>query len=134
MQNQRIKSLRYLKLWLLLGWIQVGLVILFSLIPQPLEMAGALGMDKLIHLIAYTFVMLWFGLCLTTDRSYRNLGIGLIFMGIVLELIQGRLDYRSMSYLDMTANILGVSFGWLLARTRFSQILVFMEIKVLPTE
>jgi hypothetical protein len=32
-----------------------------------------------------------------------------------------------MSYLDMTTNILGVSFGWLLAKTGVSESLVHIE-------
>ena len=78
------------------------MVIFFSLIPSPGELHGLIGVDKLIHLFTYTFVMLWFGLCYSPGRAYERLGIGLILMGILLELIQGKIGYRSMSYLDMT--------------------------------
>jgi hypothetical protein len=72
-------------------------------------------------------MMLWFGLCYLPGRTYRNIGIGLIVMGIVLEFIQNEIGDRSMSYLDMLANGLGVSLGWLLARTRLSLALIHVE-------
>jgi hypothetical protein len=122
-----MRDLRHLKLWLTVGWLQVCLVIFFSLIPSPVKVQGIIGVDKLIHLFTYTFVMLWFGLCYTPGKTYKRLGICLILMGIVLELIQGRTGYRTMSYLDMTANGLGVTSGWLLAKTRLSGALLFME-------
>jgi len=81
----------------------------------------------LIHLFTYAIMMLWFGLCYLPGRTYRNLGIALILMGIILELIQNEIGHRSMSYLDMLANCLGVSLGWLLARTRLSLALIHME-------
>jgi hypothetical protein len=131
-KRQGMKVLRYLNIWLMLGWAQVCLIILLSLIPSPVELPGLIGMDKLIHLFAYAFVMLWFGLCYTPCGAYNRLGIGLVLMGILLELIQGITGYRSMSYLDMTANFLGVASGWLLAKTRFSAALVYIEDKLIP--
>jgi len=122
-----MRDLRHLKLWLTVGWLQVCLVIFFSLIPSPVEVHGIIGVDKLIHLFTYTFVMLWFGLCYTPSKTYERLGICLILVGIVLELIQGKTGYRTMSYLDMTANGLGVASGLLLAKTRFSGALLFIE-------
>ena len=71
--------------------------------------------------------MFWFGSCYNPGRAYRNLGMGLVLIGAVLELIQGKTGYRSMSYFDMVANTIGVSLGWLLARTRLSLVLIYME-------
>jgi len=126
-----MRGLRYLKIWLMLGWAQVCLIILLSLTPSPVELPGLIGMDKLIHLLAYAFVMLWFGLCYTPCGAYNRLGIGLVLMGIFLELIQSIIGYRSMSYVDMTANFLGVASGWLLAKTRLSAALTYMEGKLM---
>jgi hypothetical protein len=122
-----MRDLRHLKLWLTVGWLQVCLVIFFSLIPSPVGVQGIYGVDKLIHLFTYTFVMLWFGSCYVPGKSYERLGICLILMGAVIELIQGRTGYRTMSYLDMIANSFGVASGWLLAKTRLSGALLYME-------
>ena len=102
-------------------------MICLSLIPPPPELPGFHGVDKLVHLFVYAFIMLWFGLCYSSGRAYRNLGIGLVIMGILLELIQGKTGYRSMSYMDMTANGLSVLIGWLIARTRLFFALVRIE-------
>ena len=85
------------------------------------------GQDKLMHFMAYTFIMLWFGFCYQPGNGYRNLGIGLITLGIALELIQGLMGSRSMELLDMLVNTVGIFIGWLLARTRLSLALIHVE-------
>jgi hypothetical protein len=122
-----MKALRFINLWLVLGWGQVALVVLLSLVRPPSFAPDFMGVDKVIHLLVYAFVTLWFGLCLIRPKAYRILGIALILMGIILELIQGEMGYRSMSYMDMTSNGLGVLLGWLLSRTRLSGALILLE-------
>ncbi len=122
-----MKTLRFLNLWLVLGWVQIALVVVFSLVQPPSVVPDFVGVDKVIHLLVYAFVALWFGCCHIRPKTYRNLGIGLVFMGIILELIQGEISYRSLSYADMTSNGGGVLFGWLLSRTRLSGALILLE-------
>ena len=99
-----MRQLRLFKFWLSMGWLFVGLVILFSLIPSPPTPIVFEGVDKLIHLSLYMVMMLWFGLIYMPGKRYRNLGIGFIIMGIILELIQGSIGYRCLDVFDMTAN------------------------------
>ncbi len=54
--------LRFKNIWLFIGWIQVGLVIYLSLIRIETDTPDFKGLDKLFHLMAYTSLMLWFGL------------------------------------------------------------------------
>jgi VanZ family protein len=122
-----MRQLRYLKVWLILGWTLVGLVIFFSLTPRPPDVLGFQGGDKLQHLFAYTVIMLWFGLIYFPGRAYRNLGIIVFTIGVTLEIIQGITGLRSLSLLDMLANGLGVFLGWLLAKTRLSSALIQVE-------
>ena len=122
-----MRQLRFLTLWLTLGWVLVGLVVYFSLIPSPPEPLSFPAGDKLIHLSIYAGMMLWFGFIYFPGRAYRNLGVAFIMMGLILELIQGLTDYRSMEYLDMLANSIGISIGWLLARTRLASTLTQLE-------
>ena len=124
---EKMKKLKFIKLWLFIGWIQIGLVIIFSLIPSPSDIPDIIGLDKLMHFSAYAFMMFWFGLCFFPGRTYNRIGYAIIIMGVFLELIQGKIGYRSMSYFDMTSNALGVSLGWVLARTRISSALVYIE-------
>ena len=121
-----MRQLRFVKFWLGIGWLFVGLVIIFSLIPSP-PLWELKGSDKLFHLITYLLLMFWFGLIYLPGIQYRNLGIMFIVMGIILEVIQGLLGYRSMEYFDMIVNGFGVVIGWLLARTPISSFLLYLE-------
>ena len=56
-----MRELKYLKIWLTLGWALVGLVIFLSVTPRAPETLGLDGGDKLLHLFTYTIMMLWFG-------------------------------------------------------------------------
>ena len=122
-----MKNLRYIKLWLAIGWILTAVVIYLSLTPSPPEVPGFHGGDKIMHFFAYLCLMFWFGLCYESRRTYRFVGMGLVIMGIILEAIQGQTGYRTFSYYDMTANCLGVVTGWLLSGTRLSYTLVYLE-------
>ena len=121
--------LRFKNIWLFIGWIQVGLVIYLSLIRIETDTPDFKGLDKLFHLMAYTSLMLWFGFCRLSKKTFLVIGIWLIIIGIALELIQGNIAYRSMSASDMLANSLGISLGWLLAKTPMSLALVYLENK-----
>ncbi len=48
-------------------------------------------------------------------------------IGIVLEFLQWGTGYRTLSYLDMLANGIGLFLGWLMAGTRLSLMLLNME-------
>ncbi|MBN1850336.1 MAG: VanZ family protein [Deltaproteobacteria bacterium] len=122
-----MKPLKWIKFWLFLGWIFIGIVVFLSLDPSPPEMAGFTGLDKISHFVAYAFMMLWFGFCYLHGATYGHVGIGLIVMGVALEFLQGLMGYRSMEFLDMAVNTFGVVFGWFLAKTRLSSALIYLE-------
>lgn len=122
-----MKELRFIRLWLTMGFLLVGVVCFLTLTPSPPDMGDFPESDKIGHFIAYSAMMLWFGFIYLRGRRYMRLGLAFILMGIVLELIQGVLDYRSFSTLDMGANACGVMIGWLLARTRLADALVYVE-------
>lgn len=122
-----MKELRFIKIWLAIGFLLVGVVCFLTLTPSPLDMGNFPESDKIEHIIAYSTMMLWFGFIYLRGKRYMRVGIVFIAMGIALELIQGMLDYRSFSYLDMGSNACGVMIGWLLARTRLADALVYVE-------
>ena len=122
-----MRPLHWLKFWLAMGWVFVGIVVFLSLDPSPPELADFQGQDKVMHLLAYTFIMLWFGCCYYHGKTYLALGAGLIGMGIVLELLQGFMGYRSMELWDMVVNTFGVTVGWFLTKTRLSSVFIRVE-------
>ena len=122
-----MKELRFIRLWLAIGFLLVGVVCFLTLTPSPPDMDDFPEGDKIGHFAAYSAMMLWFGLIYLRGKRYMRVGLAFIVMGVALELIQGMLDYRSFSYLDMGANACGVMIGWLLARTRLADALVYVE-------
>ncbi len=126
-QEGPFKPLRHKRLWLALGWSFVSLVIVLSLVPVPSDSPIVKVNDKLLHVTAYLGLMLWFCAIYQAGPYSRRIAVMLVLMGVVLELAQGATGHRSLQWLDMTANGLGVLLGWLAARTRLSEALVFIE-------
>jgi VanZ family protein len=93
------------------GWALAAAVVWLSLTPAP-PGVGIDYSDKLGHLGAYAFLMLWFCLLYLRTRTRAAYAAGLIAMGVALEFIQGALGYRSFELLDMAANTTGVALGW----------------------
>jgi len=62
-----------------------------------------------------------------TQKIFLIIGFWLILLGVILELIQGNIPYRTMSNIDILANSIGITFGWLLAKTPMASILVYLE-------
>ena len=117
------------KLWLSIGWLLVGLVIYLSLVSGPLPI-DAIARDEsthrliygIAHVLAYGTLMLWF-LQLYPVSQRIIIALGLIGLGILLEVLQGLTPDRMPGYLDILANTLGVFLGWLLGKTRLSGLL-----------
>jgi VanZ family protein len=122
-----MRPLRLLKAWLPLGWFAVCVLIYQSLNPSPPHLPEIPFADKMAHLLIYAWIMLWFGFIYRPGKEYLILGLGLILLGVTLEILQGASGYRSMEVLDAGFNALGVFSGWLLARTRLSSTLLWVE-------
>ncbi|MDC0870825.1 VanZ family protein [Flavobacteriaceae bacterium] len=72
--------------------------------------------DKTIHFIAYFFLMLsWLYVFFKKKSFSKNVKfifIGCIVFGIIIEILQGVITtYRTLSFLDVAANTLGVLFA-----------------------
>ncbi|UTW46704.1 VanZ family protein [bacterium SCSIO 12696] len=81
--------------------------------------------DKLHHGLAYVYFygLGWWALFYNRGFSgQRNLALLLLGYGILIELLQGATGYRSMEWLDLLANILGIGTGWLLVRAVAKQL------------
>ena len=121
-----MRPLRYFKLWLLLGWLIVGVVIALSLISKPpVDIPVRFG-DKIGHVMAYSVLMGWF---VQIYQSHKVLFIhALLFIatGVVLEFLQGYTG-RYFEYADMAANTSGVLLGMLLLLTPMRTLLLRFE-------
>lgn len=123
----QFRSLKFLRLWLTLGWLLAAIIVFFSLSPSKANAIGFSHSDKLLHVFAYGLLMYYFCCVYLPGPTYLKLGIGFVALGLFLEVIQGLLGYRDMEYWDMAANLTGVLTGWILSKTRLSSLLVYIE-------
>ncbi|MCP4750687.1 MAG: VanZ family protein [Proteobacteria bacterium] len=127
-QNRRtwLRPLRYIRLWVVLGWMQVLMVFYLSLMRHPPEVVSAPFSDKIYHLLAYIGLMLWFAQIHRPARYWR-IALGFILMGVAIEFLQRASGYRSFEAADIAADSLGVLIALGLARTRLRDVLDGLE-------
>ena len=108
-------ALRHPRLWLVSGWILVVLAVIVSIIPlSEMPKMGGIS-DKLEHAVAYAVLALWFAGIYPKSR-YPLIGVALLVMGIVIEGLQGAMNFgRQADMRDVYANSLGIVCGLLLA-------------------
>jgi len=119
-------NLRYKKAWLLLGFAMIAFVVFETLTSSPIDMGIKIS-DKLLHITGYFGMMGWFVQIFHNSKHRLLLAAGFVCMGIALEVLQGWGGHRHYEVADMLANATGVMLAWLLALTRFSYILWFIE-------
>ena len=110
--------------WLALGWLWVIVVFWLCLMPHPPQPLKFPQADKLEHMLTYCWLMLWF-----SQLAFKRLRLALVLvaMGVLIEVLQGMEGFRDFEVADMVADAVGVSVGWLLARTRLGQVLKVLE-------
>ncbi len=106
--------MRFKKLWLTLGWVLVAVVAYLELMRNPPNVMHFTDSDKVEHMTAYGSMMFWFAQLISGSRQRLFAGVGLVVLGIVLEILQGLSGYRDFEYMDMVANSAGVVLGWVL--------------------
>ena len=120
-------SFHYPRLWQTFGGLLVVLVVFLSLTPKAPVVLEVPGSDKVNHFLAYLVMMLWFSQLHRQPRRQFWIGVGLVALGVCLELVQGLLVYRSADVLDGLTNGCGVFAGRLLLETRLGNSLAFLD-------
>jgi VanZ family protein len=115
------------RVWLGFGWLWIVLVCYLSLMPHPPEPVSFEGVDKLEHLLAYAGLMLWFCQVYVTRTARIRILVGLVSLGVCIEILQGMGGYRYFEYADMLANSGGVLMGWGLAHTRMGRVILMLK-------
>lgn len=105
--------LRFPWVWMSLGWALVAGVVLGSLLPGGTISALALE-DKLLHAGSYCLLMIWFA-GLYERRRHVLIAVGVLGLGVALDLVQGTLSSRSFDWFDIAANGVGVGVGLVLS-------------------
>src|SRR5688572_25176071 len=108
-------ALRHPRLWLVSGWLMVVVAVIVSIIPlREMPKMGGIS-DKLEHAVAYGVLALWFAGIYPKSR-YPLIGVALLVMGIVIEGLQGAMNFgRQADMRDVYANTLGIVCGLVLA-------------------
>lgn len=109
-----MRALRYPSLWLALGYGLVAGLVIVSLMPIT---PGAVSLDdKLLHLLAYLALGLWFG-AIYRREHFAGIGLWLLLLGFLIECLQYATHYRRFELADIGADAMGILAGLLLAAT-----------------
>ncbi|MAF82847.1 MAG: hypothetical protein CL797_01935 [Chromatiales bacterium] len=93
----------------------IGLVLYMTLMP---DVPGpTLLNDKLAHGIAFMALMVWFS-GIIEMRFAPLVAVALLCLGVLIELAQQQLSYRSAELADGLADMAGIVAGWSLAVIR----------------
>lgn len=122
-----LKPLRRPQLWLGLWWLAIVLGVVVSLVPPPPMQAPA-GSDKVVHLLAYGALAVGAVQLFATRAALLRAGVGLVALGITLELAQDAFTVtRMLDPRDAAANTVGVLLGLLTARTPLRDVLLRLD-------
>ena len=93
-------------------FLSIVLTSVFSFISIDLDLAKFLLQDKLLHMATFSFIT-FFAYASKFDVNRFVILLGLIFYGLLIEIIQNYLSYRNFELLDLLFDIFGVLLGYL---------------------
>ena len=84
-------------------------------LPDRIELPQWLGgADKWAHALVFAVLTLWFAGLYPRDKYWR-IAIGMAAYGVLIELCQGIITYRSAEWPDLGADVVGIGAGVSLA-------------------
>ena len=121
-------ELRYRKLWLIIGYMLIVLVIFLSLTSSPVRINTHLPyQDKLFHALAYFSLTFWFMQIYHIRHHVFRWIMFFLCLGLLMEYLQGFEPERYSEVGDMVANTLGVAAALALSRTQLRFMLARLE-------
>jgi VanZ family protein len=127
-----LKPLRRPRLWLGLWIAAIVALIVVCLIPLDSLPPLPDNSDKLEHLFGYSALSAAAVQLFGSRRALSLAALGLVALGIGVEIAQGFTAYRSSDPADALANTLGVLLGMATALTPWRDLLLRVEKKLLP--
>jgi VanZ family protein len=112
----RAGSLRWPRLWNVLGWLLLAAIAVGSLIPMPAMLESPVpGADKFQHLLGYFLLTFWHGQLGLPQSRYLLRAGGFLLAGALIEVLQAQTGWRSGDLRDLAANAVGIVFGLVIA-------------------
>jgi VanZ family protein len=105
--------LRYPWLWKLAGWMLIAGVVVGSLMPGH-AIPRMVASDKVLHAGMYFLLMIWFAGLYPRSRHWW-IALGLMGLGLTLDLLQGMTSTRSFDPADIAANVAGIVVAFVLS-------------------
>jgi VanZ family protein len=126
--EKRDPDLRYRKLWLVIGYLMIAVVIYFSLTSKPVQIDPALPyQDKILHALAYFVLTFWFMQIYHIRHHVLRWIVFFLALGLSLEYLQGFDPQRYSEAGDMVANAFGVMLAVGLSMTPLRHALAKFE-------
>ncbi len=120
------RTLLRLRAYQAIGCIIIAGILYLSLTFHPPTGPDVPLADKWEHLLAYGWLMFWWGQ-LALGRTRTGLALAFIALGGAVELLQGMGGVRMAEGGDFIANGLGVALGFALTQGRFGRLLEAWE-------
>jgi VanZ family protein len=120
-------------LWLILGFLMLAGVLAICLVPLNLPPAAALYNDKVMHVLTFVLLTVWFGALQKQPGRGGQLKLvgALFFYAIAIEVLQSFTTYRSAEFADLVADLIGILLGGVLLRLGMSGWPGFIEKRIL---
>ena len=113
--------LRYTHRWQAAGLMLLVVVLAATLMPavwfwsdRRVFITWFMNVDKWLHAITFVFLAIWFS-GQYRRGSYWRIGIGLILFGVLIEVCQRMVTYRSAELFDIVADAGGITVGLVVA-------------------
>ena len=112
-------ALRYHRRWQIAGTLVLVSVFIGTLVPAfwlwpDVSRIAFIEFDKWLHGITFVFLTVWFSGQYSRNR-YLRIAIGLFVFGIIIELCQRMVTYRTAELTDLAADAIGIAFGMAIA-------------------
>ncbi len=100
--------------WRALFAVVLPVSLVVALMPMGHKEGGIEHADKLIHISVFAGLSMM--ACMAWPGHYRNIGVGLIAYGALVEVLQGvATTHRAASFADLAADAVGTALGLYLA-------------------
>jgi VanZ family protein len=113
--------LRFARNWQIASLVLLLAILLAALLPAVWflpEKAKLInwfgGVDKWAHAAAFAFLTVWFA-GLYPRSAYWRIAVGMLAYGVLIELCQALISYRSAEWPDLGADVIGIAAGLSLA-------------------